>query len=344
MRELPILFSGPMVTALLNTKPNVWPAEPIDESKAFKWTTRRTIKDKDIINGFDIDVDGSVIAYIDQATGDSYPPTVKARYQPGDRLWVRETWKGIKYNNMDGDLSYGVEFKDGSQKHFDFDDNERFHQFGKFALKEGWQSSLFMPKEAARIWLEVMGVRVERLQEITYDDCLREGMWNCGTDVNTLAAFQDLWQNLNAKRGFGWNANPYVWVYELKRVEEKSCDEQNGMLSFPLGLVYEALERAIKAEAEVERLKEEAHQDIEWLYKEYVLEADVNLSQDAIDLKRKLRDMVCKELQAENAQLRKVVDAARGIFLGEGEHLCSEFEDAMDQLRQALAELDKEGE
>lgn len=72
-----------------------------------------------------------------------------------------------------------------------------------------------------------------------------------------------------------------------------------------------AIERAIKAEAEVERLKEEAHQDIEWLYKEYVLEADVNLSQDAIDLKRKLRDMVCKELQAENARLRKVVEAAR---------------------------------
>lgn len=103
-----------------------------------------------------------------------------------------------------------------------------------------------------------------------------------------------------------------------------------------------AIERALKAEAEVERLKEEAHQDIEWLYKEYVLEADVNLSQDAIDLKRKLRDMVCKELQAENAQLRAVVDAARGVFLGEGEYLCSEFKNDIDRLRQALAELDKE--
>ena len=316
MRELPILFSGPMVAALLNTKPNAWPAEPIDESKAFKWMTRRTIKDKDIINGFDIDVDGSVIAYIDQATGDSYPPTVKARYQPGDRLWVRETWKGIKYNNMDGDLSYGVEFKDGSQKHFDFDDNERFHQFGKFALKEGWQSSLFMPKEAARIWLEVMGVRVERLQEITYDDCLREGMWNCGTDVNTLAAFQDLWQNLNAKRGFGWNANPYVWVYELKRVEEKSCDEQNGMLSFPLGLVYEALERAIKAEAENER------------YKLMIKSITGGLDE-------------CMEtihfLEAENAKLRKVMNDVMNIALnGDAEEWLA--------LREVLAEVERPGD
>lgn len=109
-------------------------------------------------------------------------------------------------------------------------------------------------------------------------------------------------------------------------------------------LQKDSITRAIKAEAEVERLKEEAHQDIEWLYKEYVLEADVNLSQDAIDLKRKLRDMVCKELQAENAKLRVVVDAARGVFLGEGEYLCSEFEDAMNRLEQALAELDKEGD
>ncbi|MDD4775887.1 MAG: hypothetical protein PHG75_05210 [Syntrophomonas sp.] len=50
------------------------------------------------------------------------------------------------------------------------------------------------------------------------------------------------------------------------------------------------------------------------------------------------------KLGEENARLRKVVEAARGVFLGEGEHLCSEFEDAMDTLRRALAELDKEGE
>lgn len=236
MRELPILFSGPMVAALLNTKPNAWPAEPIDESKAFKWMTRRTIKNKDIINGFDIDVDGSVIAYIDQATGDSYPPTVKARYQPGDRLWVRETWKGIKYNNMDGDLSYGVEFKDGSQKYFDFDDNERFHQFGKFAFKKGWQSSIYMPKEATRIWLEVVNVRVERLQGITEEDAIKEGFegFPCDHPIGRYACedcmnsgwreppqveFMETWQSLNDKRGYGWDVNPWVWVVEFKRLE-----------------------------------------------------------------------------------------------------------------------------
>lgn len=77
-----------------------------------------------------------------------------------------------------------------------------------------------------------------------------------------------------------------------------------------------AIERAIKAEAEVERLKK--------------VYATTNDS--------------WKKLQTENAQLRKVVEAARGIFLGEGEHLCSEFEDAMDTLRQALAELERPGD
>ena len=55
-----------------------------------------------------------------------------------------------------------------------------------------------------------------------------------------------------------------------------------------------------------------------------------------------IQDEILRRYKAENAKLRAVVDAARGVFLGEGEHLCSEFEDAMDRLRQALAELDKE--
>ena len=89
-----------------------------------------------------------------------------------------------------------------------------------------------------------------------------------------------------------------------------------------IDLAYTWQERATKAEAEVARLTE----------------INQGCEQEA-----HLYDDLLRRCRAENAQLRKVVDAARGIFLGEGEHLCSEFEDAMDQLRQALAKLDKEG-
>ena len=80
MKEKPILFNTEMVKAILEGR---------------KTQTRRVIKDKDIINRFDIDVDGKPIAYINQATGESYKPTDLCRYQPDDILWVRETWAQI---------------------------------------------------------------------------------------------------------------------------------------------------------------------------------------------------------------------------------------------------------
>lgn len=145
---------------------------------------------------------------------------------PGMTLWVRETWKCVQYNSMDGNLGYKVEFKDGSQRYFEFDDNERFHKFGKFAFKSGWQSPYFMPREAARIFLRVTNVRVERLQEITAQDAKAEGMFEpyiaseTGYETEMRGQFRDLWDSLNAKRGYGWDINPFVWVVEFRRVEK----------------------------------------------------------------------------------------------------------------------------
>lgn len=225
MKDKPIVFSTPMVAALLNTKPDAWPAEPIDPAKPWKWQTRRTI-DVDISNNFDVDADGSVYSYINPETGDSYKPQDICKYRVGTKLWVQETWKCIKYDNMDGDLGYGVKFKDGTRKYFEFDDHERFHQFGKFASKNGWQSPYFIPKEAARIWLEVMGVRVEKIQDISIDDAIAEGCFanfdppdGHGFRSEAINLFRELWDNLNAKRGFSFESNPWVWVYELRRVE-----------------------------------------------------------------------------------------------------------------------------
>ena len=90
-----------------------------------------------------------------------------------------------------------------------------------------WQSSIFMPKWASRITLEITGVRVERLQEITPNDVLAEGMTVFGKPVNDTIAYKiildqkfiKLWDSINAKRGYPWDSNPWVWVIEFRRIE-----------------------------------------------------------------------------------------------------------------------------
>lgn len=201
----PIIFSGPSIPVIQNLKPGTWPPEPIDPGKPFKWQTRRVVK-ADI-----------------------------APYRPGDTLYVREMWKCVRYNNMDGDLQFGVTYKvDGKTIYVEFDDNERYEKFGKFAFKEGWQPSIFMPQEAARLFLEVKNVRLERLQEITEKDAIAEG---CITfqdkldggellrgvtefDLTARDAYADLWDSINGKK-HPWASNPYVWVYEFMRRERQ---------------------------------------------------------------------------------------------------------------------------
>jgi hypothetical protein len=160
--------------------------------------------------------------FVKSGLEDGHGREIKLRYQPGDILWVQETWKCIKYDSMDGDLTYGVEFKDGTRRYFEFDDNERFHQFGKFAFKNGWQSPYFMPREAARLFLTVRDVRVERLQDITEDDALKEGclpgFFYGAVVISAKGKFHALWDSINGKK-HPWESNPYVWVISFERRE-----------------------------------------------------------------------------------------------------------------------------
>lgn len=208
MASKPIMFNQEMVKAILAGR---------------KTMTRRVIKDRDIINNFDIDVDGSVYAYINQETGDSYPPTAIARFQVGDILWVRETWGKDENGEYVYRANYGTTEDDS---------------FPPSMFK--WRPSIHMPREAARIFLRVTNVRVERVQDITEEDATAEGAeyytpkfetdivlstWKLAT---TKTKFCALWDNLNAKRGYGWESNPWVWVYEFERVSEdgSSKDER----------------------------------------------------------------------------------------------------------------------
>lgn len=204
MKYAPILFCTPMVQAILDGR---------------KTMTRRVIKDHptsrnnlykmvDTLNhrpyfgaGF---YKNSDVFYVD---GEKHIDAVyaKCRYQPGDILWVRETWsiqEDLPYDNYVYRTDYGTTEHDS---------------FPPSMFK--WRPSFFMPKAAARIFLKVTDVRCERLQEIGLGNCYAEG---CPSEHERTPDiwFQELWDKLNAQRGYRWETNPWVWVYTFERTDK----------------------------------------------------------------------------------------------------------------------------
>lgn len=161
----------------------------------------------------------------------------KCPFNVGDRIWVRETY-AIETNF---DLfECDPPFKDGRPVKWEkyFDDRKYWNQphyaasdplpelvnedcpFEKCAENgccQHWTSPLFMPRWASRITLEITGIKVEMLQDITVEDCLKEGSY-MPTDIDDEGGFINLWNSINAKRGYGWDKNPFVWAYEFKKI------------------------------------------------------------------------------------------------------------------------------
>ena len=130
---------------------------------------------------------------------------------PGDILYIRETWYKDKYRYM-----YRANYSD----------SEKFYRDGK-EVKIKWHPSIHMPKEAARIWLKVTDVRVERLQEITSEQIYKEGVEVEEPHVlngeEKRYAFSSLWNSTVKKSDidrYGWDASPWVWVIEFERCEK----------------------------------------------------------------------------------------------------------------------------
>ena len=145
---------------------------------------------------------------------------------PGDILYVRETW-----------------YKDLARYMYraDYSNTEKFYRDGK-EIEMKWHPSIHMPKEAARIWLKVTDVRVERLQNITEDGAWQEGTdcwddacyadngWHptfedpdSGGNCDIIAGFEKLWNSTIKKSDldrYGWDANPWVWVIGFERCEK----------------------------------------------------------------------------------------------------------------------------
>lgn len=199
MRERPILFNTEMVMALLN---------------GTKTCTRRVVRYKYSNTEMKIKKDkyGARLIEIqkdvkgEKSDGSTYHKLLpfvekEAPYQPGDILYVRETWcKG----------SYGNEKE---KYYYKADDNNFFCT---------WHPSIHMPKEAARIWLKVTDVKAERLQDMDKMDAVKEGIDPrlCINLNHALAKFKKLWDSTIKKSDldrYGWDANPYVWVIEFER-------------------------------------------------------------------------------------------------------------------------------
>ena len=202
----PILFNTEMVQAIL---------------KGGKTVTRRKI-DRDITNFCDVDTDGTLLDY-QNCDGDFINPVDLCRYRKGDILWVRETWQLLPSGFDEIPPEYWYIYKATDELS---DECTR------------WRPSIHMPKKAARIFLKVTDVRVERLQDITEEDCIAEGIkpvrvpgstnyreereFQIACGIATIEKYEELWDSTIKKQDldkYGWEGNPWVWVIEFERVE-----------------------------------------------------------------------------------------------------------------------------
>lgn len=205
MTERPILFSGAMVRAILEGR---------------KTVTRRVIK------GLDPERLGETMTRaqwqrVDRELPVSFGITYFCPYgQPGDRLWVRETWARVG-NTDPGYLTYRATYPEclpPGLENVPADIRDAGYR---------WRPSIHMPRAASRILLEITAVRVERLQEISEEQAEAEGvhrdkrMWFATDDGGSAftwpqQAFEHLWRKINGAES--WDTNPWVWVVEFKRV------------------------------------------------------------------------------------------------------------------------------
>lgn len=209
--ERPILFSGPMVRAIL---------------EGHKTQTRRIIKPQPYHKDAPESCLEDAVANLMWKGQNDWPCEHNCPCGvPGDRLWVRETFRqwdtdmcGCGENCIcppSGTPCYRATVNPKAEASID-------------ECYTPWCPSIYMPRWASRITLEITGIRVERLRDISENDAKAEGVtisggWNAdGTNygVNYTGPFSHLWNAINCKRpGYAWADNPWVWVIEFKRIE-----------------------------------------------------------------------------------------------------------------------------
>jgi hypothetical protein len=208
----PILFNGEMVRTILEGR---------------KTTTRRIVKGNitnlNLIGSCSSDgVNFNYVSFghgnIEDINSINIKERVKAPYLPGDILYVRETWMisnpfgdFAKYNRT-AEYMYKAGYAKGKRITIT-------REMGKNL--GAWKPSIHMPRDAARIFLKVTDVRVERLQDITEEQIKKEGIRE---EFPPLAqdAFQELWDSTTKE--YKWRLNPWVWVIEFERIEKSEVE------------------------------------------------------------------------------------------------------------------------
>ena len=151
--------------------------------------------------------------------GDANP--LKCFYgEPGDRLWVREAHAILKGTPQQfSSICETVYYREDKSY-------KVFSASGKAQPTQGenvkWRPSIHMPRWASRITLEITDVRVERVQDIAVMDCRAEGVQ--AVPHGYKPEFMALWNSINEKRGYGWDANPWVWVVEFRVVNQADTE------------------------------------------------------------------------------------------------------------------------
>lgn len=215
----PILFNTEMVRANLDgrkscTRRLVKPQPDEKHTYPLGFVTDSTEKRDIGCFGFGIDEYGGSVQY-------AKPP-----YHIGDILYIRETWQYLY--ELDGNEQV---IEDTGKYYYAATDTIPFNAYvDKNGVEHDhapWRPSIHMPKEAARIWLKVTDVRVERLQEITIDGIRNEGLSSMAVHAGdmeiALKEWENLWNSTIKKSDldrYGWNANPWVWVIEFERCEK----------------------------------------------------------------------------------------------------------------------------
>ena len=212
IRERSILFSAPMVKTILDGR---------------KTMTRRIINPQPVVGEKgcttwkDITLSASAFKH--------YAPSKMVKFcpygVPGNRLWVRETCRALETKEgLDG-IYYPA------TNHFRPIENtpeasEEWRVLNGYRKKEGdLVRSIHMPRWASRILLDIVSVRVERLQDITEEDAIAEGSQEptltpiVGACWSERDVFAKLWDHIHRKDGYEWDANPWVWVIDFKRIE-----------------------------------------------------------------------------------------------------------------------------
>jgi len=216
--ERPILFSGAMVRAILDGRKTqtrrVVKLQPVpDPARAVQWDTDKAMYAWESNSG---------------KMGIFHPHTFKCPYgQPGDRLWVKETFQEV------------LDVKPNGRGHsWDYKSTRFVYAAdGPKEFRGKWKPSIFCTRKASRILLEIVSVRVERVQEITDADAIAEGVVRfigyyspAGLVNGSLHCdrYARLWDSINGKRkegkpDYSWAANPWVWVVKFRRVETEGA-------------------------------------------------------------------------------------------------------------------------